>query len=454
MATIRLKNNGAYEVIVSLGYDGKGKKIQKSKTFTRPEGITDKTWDRKIEKLASDYENKLKNIDVVNADIPLEEFTEKWLNEYAKQNLEQTTIDFYKRELRNKILPALGHKKLHTITPLNILSYLNNLLEDGVRIDGKPGGYSDRTVKNNWLILSSIFQQAVYWQVIPDNPCRKVKVPKNKNNKNRDFSEQEIKYFDEVQALTLLEIVNDEVEKYRRQEKSLRIDSKAPENLINTNPLKYKVAINIALFCGLRNGEILGLTWDNIDFKNNTITVNKVRAWTDEEKMITKAPKTESSSRTISVPDSVMEILKEYQEEQEHEIKELGDIWDPDWYKTPWLFTQWDGKGMFLQTICKWLKKVIQKYNKAIMEDENIKDEHKASYLLPVLSIHKLRHTSATLLIGHNTDIRTVSARLGHSLTSTTMDIYVHGLQSIDKKASQALEDLFDNGKRKLRVVK
>lgn len=454
MATIRKKPNGSYEVIVSLGYDQHGTKIQKSKTFTKPSNLSISRWEIQIKKLALEYENELKKVDLVNADIPLRDFTQKWFNEYAKQNLEQTTIDFYRRELNNKILPALGHKKLHTITPLNILSYLNNLLEDGVRLDGKPGGYSDRTIKNNWLILSSIFQQAVYWQVLPDNPCRKVKVPKNKNNKLKDFSEQSIKYFDEAQALTLLEIVNDEVVRYRSQERSLRIDSKTPENLIHVNPLKYKVAIHIALFCGLRNGEILGLTWDNIDYKNKTITVNKVRAWTDDDGMITKSPKTESSNRTISIPDSVLDLLKEYQLEQEKEIDNLGELWDSKWYKTPWLFTQWDGKGMYLQTISKWLKKVITKYNKAIMDDEDIKDEHKASYLLPVLSIHKLRHTSATLLIGNNTDIRTVSARLGHSLTSTTMDIYVHGLQSVDRKASDTLESLFDNEKRKLRVVK
>lgn len=454
MAFVRPLKNGSYEAIISLGYNADGSKNSKSKTYHKPPNMSIERWEKKVQKMADDLERKLKNIDIVNADVPLKDFAEKWINEYGIQNLEETTLDYYRRELKNKILPALGHRKLYTITPLNILSFLNNLLEDGVRLDGKPGGYSDRTIKNNWLILSSIFQQAVYWQVIPDNPCRKVKVPRNKSNKDRDFSEKPIKYFDEIQTLKLLELVQDEVDKYRRQERASRVDSKASGDHIKNNPMKYQIAINIALFCGLRNGEILGLTWDDIDFKNKTLTVNKVRAFTDKDGMITKSPKTESSNRTISIPDSVLDLLKEYKKEQQKEIDKLGDLWDIDWIDTPWILTQWDGKGMYLQTISKWLKKTIKRYNTAIMKDEDIPDEYKESYLLPVLSIHKLRHTSATLLIGNNTDIRTVSARLGHSLTSTTMDIYVHGLQSVDRKASQTLEDLFDSEKRKIRAVK
>jgi len=454
MAYIKMRDDDTALVTVSAGTDGKGKKIRKAKTFKKPPKMSFNRWEKEVEKLAIEFEQEMNRYDIVNSDIPLKDFAEKWLNEYGKQNLEQTTLDFYRRELKNKILPALGHKKLNTITPLHILSFLNNLLEDGVRLDGKPGGYSDRTIKNNWLILSSIFQQAVYWQVVPENPCRKIKAPKNKSNKGKNFSEKPVKFFDEVQALTLLEIVNDEVQNYRRQERSPQMDSNKPDNLIHTNPLKYQAMINIALFCGLRNGEILGLTWDDIDFKNKSLTVNKVRAYTDEDGLITKSPKTESSNRTISVPDSVLDILKDHKKEQQKEINILGPLWDPDWSKSPWLFTQWDGKGMYLQTPSKWLKKIIKRYNKEIMKDDNIPEDQKESFLLPVLSMHKLRHTSATLLIGHNTDIRTVSARLGHSLTSTTMDIYVHGLQSMDTKASDTLEDIFDKDKRKIRVVK
>ena len=93
---------------------------------------------------------------------------------------------------------------------------------------------------------------------------------------------------------------------------------------------------------------------------------------------------------------------------------------------------------------------IIKKYNKNIDDDTSISGVEKTKNYLPVISFHKLRHTSATLLVGQNTDIRTVSARLGHAQTSTTMNIYVHGLNSLDVKAASSLEDLLIKEDKKL----
>ncbi|MDY0256017.1 site-specific integrase [Gudongella oleilytica] len=170
--------------------------------------------------------------------------------------------------------------------------------------------------------------------------------------------------------------------------------------------MKYQIAINIALFCGLRNGEILGLTWNDIDFENKTISINKARAITDDDGMITKYPKTKSSIRTISAQDIVINSLKEYMKIQDKDREILSDLWDPGWYDTPWILTQWDGKGMHYHTISKWLKKIVVMYNESIINDESIPSKEKSVYLLPVLSINKLCYTSATLLISRNTDIK------------------------------------------------
>jgi len=149
-------------------------------------------------------------------------------------------------------------------------------------------------------------------------------------------------------------------------------------------------------------------------------------------------PKNESSIRTISIPDTLFNLFKEYKLEQESERIKCGNLWDEDWYNNSWIFTQWNGKGMHYKTLTHWLRKTIKNYNQEILNAGDIPDKLKADYLLPVISIHKLRHTSATLLIGQNTDIRTVSARLGHAQTSTTMNIYVHGLKSVDRKIGRA----------------
>ena len=102
---------------------------------------------------------------------------------------------------------------------------------------------------------------------------------------------------------------------------------------------------------------------------------------------------------------------------------------------------------MSYNRLTKWLLKTIRNHNDQIINDNSLSDEKRNKCLLPVLSFHKLRHTSVTLLIGENTDIRTISSRLGHTQTSTTLNIYAHSLKSADEKAVNTLENLLVKGK-------
>lgn len=416
MASI-VKRNNSYRVTVSNGYDINGKKIVRTKTFNKPDDMTDKKWEKEIQILALEFEREVENGLNINSNSTLKEYIEKWFKEYADKQLQPTTLESYHYWLDIIILPALGHIKLNKLTPMKILSLLNNLTEDGIRKDGKPGGYSNRIIKYQWQILSSALQQAVYWQIMPENPCKRVKVPKNINKDNEKSADVKVKYYDENQTILLL-------------------DS------IKTEHIKYQIGVNIVIFCGLRVGELLGLTWNDIDFENKTLTINKSRSHTKEKGMFTKYPKNKSSIRTINIPDILVTLLQEYKVNQNSEKVICGDLWSEEWNKTPWLMTQWNGEGMYISTLTDWLLKFLKRNNKGIDSDTSKAEAEKAKYYLPVISFHKLRHTSATLLIGQNTDIRTVSARLGHAQTSTTMNIYVHGLNSLDVKAANSLEDL------------
>lgn len=414
MASIKQRGD-SFLVTVSMGYDIKGKKITKHKTFYKPNNMTPGKWEKEIQKLAIEFELGVEKGLHLSSNTTLNDFVIRWFKDYANNQLQPRTLESYKYELDGKILPALGHIKLSKLTPLNILSFLNNLLEDGVRKDGRPGPYSNRIIKYQWQILSSILQQAVYWQVINENPCKRVKCPKN-----NDQIAKKIEHLDENQTLILINAVKDE-------------------------ELKYQIATNIAIFCGLRIGEILGLTWNDIDFKNKTIDINKSRSYTTADGMFTKTTKTDKSHRKLNIPSVLVAQLKEFKLWQNGQKAICGDLWDDNWDNDQWLFTTWDGKGMHYATLSNWLVKFIKRYNKAIEADSLIPVEEKPSYILPVISFHKLRHTSATLLIAQNTDIRTVSNRLGHAQTSTTMNIYVHGLNSSDIKAANTLENLLSN---------
>lgn len=128
-----------------------------------------------------------------------------------------------------------------------------------------------------------------------------------------------------------------------------------------------------------------------------------------------------------------MKLIQKYKAEQQRYRLSLGTYWKGSNY----LFIQDDGKQMDISTPNKVFKKVIRIYNET-HEDK-----------LPEITLHGLRHTSATLLIAQNVDIKTVSNRLGHSETSTTMDIYAHALQKQDELAAESLGELFATIKQK-----
>ena len=193
-------------------------------------------------------------------------------------------------------------------------------------------------------------------------------------------------------------------------------------------PTQFKLFYLLALFCGMRRGEIIALEWSDLDFNNNTVNISKSTTVVNG-KPLTKVPKTATSIRKISVPISVMAIAKAYRKEQLEYKMALGSQWNGSNY----IFIQWNGRQMYPDTPYNTFKKIIKRYNSSIEDKEK---------RLPEIPLHGLRHTSATLLISQNVDIRTVSNRLGHAQTSTTMDIYSHALQKMDEKAANALDDL------------
>lgn len=426
MASIEKRGN-TYAIIVSAGYDVNGKKIREKTTFTPDPNMTEKQLQKALEKFTYDFEEKVKNGKFLKGEkITLKEFTEYWIKEYANQQLEKTTLGAYKAELDQKIIPALGHLKIAKIKPTHLQSFYNNLLEDGVRKDGKPGGYSPVTIKKDHAIISSILSQAVQWQIIESNPCDRVSPPKAK------MMTEDVKHFTLEQAETFLNALEmDYSATYKAHNRTDDTGKKyyVPEYTeTRTIPTQFKVFFNLALFGGMRRGELIALTWDDINFSNNTVNIDKSTGCVNKE-VITKAPKNKSSIRTVTIPEPVMDMIKKYRTEQLEYKVSIGDQWQGDNY----VFIQWNGKQMNLYTPYHTFKDIINKYNVTVECD---------SLRLPDIPLHGLRHTSATLLISENIDVRTVSDRLGHSHASTTMNIYAHSLKKLDEKASTALDHL------------
>ena len=436
MAQIR-KRGTSYQFIVADGEDANGKRIERTMTYHPDMNLTPKQREKAMKKALMEFEEKVKRGIAIDGErITFEEFYQKWYNDYAVVELEQTTLYGYDHNIRTLVIPKIGRMKLSSIKPIHLTSLYNSLREDGVRQDGKEGGYSATTINMVHMTISAILKKAVEWDVIMFNPCDRVATPK------RSKDSDAVEFFTVEQAQTFLralDMVFDQPVKARK-----RIDSNGNEYTVTPYtykvkiPLMFKVLFNIAIYGGLRRGELVSLTWDDVDFKNQTIRISKSTAYVNRQTYI-KSPKTKSSNREISLPSSVMGLLAKYQEEYTENRERLGTAWATDDSGKPlnYLFIQRSGKQMALATPRKRFLSIIKQYNETVDSEED---------KLPLIHFHGLRHTSATLLIAQGIDIATVAGRLGHSQTSTTLDIYTHQLRKLDKVASEKLEDLLADG--------
>lgn len=325
----------------------------------------------------------------------LNEFSQKWLETYVKPNLSPTTYQSYTEKLNMHILPYLGHKRLDKITPFDIDSLYNLLANKLTNRKDENGNYktlSPASIHRVHEIISSMFSSAYKWDLVPYNPCTKVTKPKYKRTKMTCYDEE-----------TSKKLIN---------------------KLLETAPLKYKCFVILAMLGGFRRGEIVGLHWDDIDFKNKKITINRSVYYLGRKGVNEKSTKTDSSNRTIAISGICFDLLKQWRAEQGKMRLALGNKWQG----AENIFTTDNGRIMNPATGPKWFSEFLKKHG------------------FPHIRFHDLRHTFATLLISYNVDVKTVSHKLGHASATTTMNFYVHNLESTDKASAELLEDkLFSN---------
>ncbi|WP_443659303.1 site-specific integrase [Clostridium algidicarnis] len=408
MASIEKRGDSSYRLTVSCGYNKNGKKIVRRKTIDLTHVKPNKQLEEANKQWILFKDEIEKGLFLDSEKITFEDFIEKWLKNYAESELAPKTLHRYRELLDSRIIPALGHIKLNKLQPTHLTGFYANLREDGIRSDGKPGGLSERTILHHHRLISSILTCAVQWQFLLSNPALRLKAPK--------VEKKEAKHFDIEQTEYIL-------------------------NLLDKEPIKYRTMVVLAIYGGMRMGELTALEWQDVDFNNGLLKIDKSLQHLKEKGTFIKSTKNETSNRIISLPSSAITLLREYKVWQNGEKAILGDLWNADCTN---IFTALDGRPMFPSTISKWFNNFIRRHNESIMNDDTITQEDKDKYILDNVNFHGLRHTSATILINQGVDVTTVSKRLGHARTSTTTDIYSHSLKKSDREASNKLENLFN----------
>ena len=390
MSTInkRINRSGqeCYYIRSSCGSDTDNKRIRKSLIYTPTPGMTKRQIEKEVARQAVLFEEKLNHGFILDENIKFSDYAKLWL-ENSKPNLAPITYVRY-ATLLVRINQEIGHLKLSKIQSMHLKEFYKNLGDITSEKTGKK--LSQQTIKHYHRCISAILGTATKESLIPRNVASKSYMdgPKVPRKEPLHLNDEEARQFVEVLM----------------QEKDIRI----------------KAALSLLIYSGVRNGELGGLEWQDIDFANNTIHVARASQWVKGYGMITKNPKNETSNRTIKLSPTVFLILTDYKRWYQQQKLLNGDRWK----KSNRLFIQNNGSAITPGTINSWLKSFIK------------------AHQLPYVTPHSMRHTFCTLLIANGVDIRTVSAKAGHSRTSTTLDIYTHALKSSDELASKVLDDL------------
>lgn len=451
MAFFEKISSCTYRLNVCQGYDSQGKKLRKRKTIKLSETLTEKQIKKELNRQLVMFEQDVFNGTFLDGNrISFKDFSQQWLKDYAEKNLAPTTLQSYKIILK-RILPAIGHLKLSKIQPYHLVQFYNNLDEEGVRLDsrftptqilikylepltisemvnvtgitsktcrklktGQTTNYATaqklcniykinfnkmfieksrkklttKTIRNHHIVIHSILSMAVKWNVITNNPAERVTPQKVIKSK--------IKYYDDNQVSKMLKALNDE-------------------------QIMYKSMIYLAIDIGLREGELAGLKWEDINFSNCEININKQRHYITGLRNVVGRPKTDAGIRIVTASKTVISMLREYKKQQNENRLKYGTAWKNGEY----VFLYEDGSEISTQHPYKWFTKFLEKHN------------------LPKITFHQLRHTNASLLISSGEDIVTVSGRLGHADKNVTLNTYSHIIKSKESQVSNKMDEFY-----------
>lgn len=426
MPTIQ-KRKDSYKITVSCGYDIHGKQKRETTTY-KPKATTPKAIEKEVKAFSIEFEKKVKSGKLFEGEtITFYEVAQQWLNSYAIPNLSKGNVESMIYHLNKWVYGSIGNMKISSIKAI----HFQNIIDDMNR-----QGYAPNTIRLVYASISSIMTYAYRMEIIDNNPLKRCKLPSIRKN-------NDLHYFTLEQARAFLNALDMKYPFMYKEHKSKNGITKKEQSIkeytvYKSIPLQFKVLFYLAIYGGFRVGEIVALTWNDIDFDNNTINIRHNTGRLKGGQYI-KEPKTETSKRVIVLPQSCFTLLEQWYQEQKNLASSLGTTWQGKhgkMYNNSFIFIQSNGKQMNINTPYHKFKEIISNYN-ALVEDESKK--------LPDIRFHDLRHTTATLLLSENVDIETVSHRLGHSKTSVTLDIYGHALKSKDITASNKLESLFEN---------
>lgn len=359
-----------YEARYTEGFDPRtGKQIQRS--------ISDKS--KKV--VAQKLKAALAAIDAGTYKAPCKMTVAQWLDIWVAEYLNSVkplTKHNYNKQVQKHLKPALGAARLEALDTHTIQRFYNSLIASGL---------SPKTVKNVHGILHCALQQAIACDYIYRNPADACKLPKVTKPEIKPLEPEEI-------ARLLKEAEQDD----------------------------YCNLFIVAMFTGMRQGELLGLAWECVDFKSGIITVKQQLQCKDGNYFL-ETPKS-GKNRTILPAPIVMDALRKQLARQQIEQEQAGKMWDNQFNL---VFTDALGKYLVRRTVVKHFKKISQR--------AGISDDAR---------FHDLRHSFAVSSLYAGDDIKTVQANLGHATAQFTLDVYGHVTQKMRQDSANRMQKFYE----------
>ena len=306
--------------------------------------------------------------------LALGDYLHRWLNDSVRDTVRNTTFERYEQIVRMHIKPALGRVKLKNLTSTHVRGLYKEKLQSR----------SPRTVQYIHVTLHKALKQAVNDGLVPRNVTEAVKPPQVRR--------EEIHPLTPEQVNALLSAARGD---------------------------RLEALYVLAIHTGLRQGELLGLKWEDVNLEEGNLQVRRTLTTTKSGPVLS-TPKTKGSRRSVKLTQSAVEALRHHLQRQLGEIDRAGSLWEENGL----IFASEKGEPLDRRGTVKYQFKKLLKCAG-----------------LPDIRFHDLRHTCATLLLGRNVNPKIVSEMLGHASIAITLDTYSHVLPNMQNEAAKAMED-------------
>ena len=309
----------------------------------------------------------------------------QWLDIWEKTYLggvKPRTRVIYADNIRLHIKPALGAVRLEALNTHEIQQFYNALGEPSRT---RKAGLAPKTIKDIHGVLHKALRQAVEIGYLRFNPADVCKLPR--------VERKELAPLDDAQITAFLQIIKGS---------------------------RFETLLTVTLFTGMREGEVLGLTWDNVDFKAGTVTISKQALLHESEAGggFQLGSTKNGKSRTIAPASAVMALLKQHKSEQAKQRLKVGKLWG----NTALVFTDEIGRPLTKATVYRAFKKAA------------------AEIGCPDARFHDLRHSYAVDAIRSGDDIKTVQGNLGHATAAFTLDVYGHVTEQMKQESAARMD--------------